>query len=42
MYIGEFDPGAIINKKPVSPRSDKRTTECDTRKVSAVLPESPD
>ena len=42
LYIGEFDQGAILNKKPVSPRSDKRakhTTECDTRKMTAVLPE---
>ena len=39
MYIGEFDPGAILNKKPVSPRSDKRakrTTECDTRKMTSM------
>ena len=41
-YIGEFDRGAILNKKPVSTRSDmraKRTSECDTRKVTTVLPE---
>ena len=30
MYIGAFDRGAILNKKPVSPR----LSECDTRKVS--------
>ena len=46
LFIGEFDRGAILNKKPVSPRSDmraKRTTECDTPKVaSTVLPESCD
>ena len=41
----EFDRGAILNKKPVSPRSDyriarERATECYTRKETAVLPES--
>ena len=27
LYIGKFDRGAILNKKPVSPRSDKRARE---------------
>ena len=40
LYIGEFDRGAILNKKLVSPWSDKRAIECDTRKVTAVLPEN--
>ena len=40
LYIGEFDRGLILNKKPVSPWSDKRAIECDTRKVTAVLPEN--
>ena len=45
LYIGEFDQGAILNKKQVSPWSDKRakrTTECNARKVTTVLPESRD